>query len=313
MPPPAIVADRLTKWYGPRRAAVDVSFAVEPGEVMALLGPNGCGKTTVLRLLTGYLRPSAGTARVGGLDVERQGREVRRHVGYVPEDAPLYDSLQVAEFLRFMARLRGLSGDAVPRAVRRVVARLGLPTVEHTLVARLSRGFRQRVAIAQALLTEPDVLVLDEPTNGLDPQQIIEVRELIQELAGRHTVLVSSHVLTEVEKVADRVVIMLDGCVLAVQALGAATRRLRLRVRGPASAVTACLGGVPGVEGVEITEGREGEPCVCLVDVGHDPAIAERLGAVVVTAGFALAELTAAPVDLEELFLRLTTSQGGGR
>src|SRR2546425_9122502 len=175
-----IVADKLTKWFGPRLAVDGLSLEVGGGEVMGPLGPNGSGKTTILRMLTGSLRPSAGTASVSGLDVVDEPLEVRRRIGYVPEDVPLYDWMRVSEFLTFMARLKGVPGRAVPTAVSSVIERLALGSVVRLPIGKLSRGFRQRAAMAQALLNDPDVLVLDEPTNGLDPRQIIEMRELIR-------------------------------------------------------------------------------------------------------------------------------------
>jgi ABC-2 type transport system ATP-binding protein len=246
---PIIVAERLTKSYGPRIAVDSVSLEVETGEVMGLLGPNGSGKTTILRILTGYLRASSGTARIAGLDIARDALAVKQRVGYVPENAPLYDGMRVREFLAFMARIKGLAGSAVPPAVEAACARLALEPVVDRQVGTLSKGFRQRVAIAQALLGRPAVLILDEPGNGLDPKQIIEMRGLIRSLAGSLTILVTSHILAEMERMADRVAILVQGRLLAVRVLrsaGAAVR-LRLRVRGDEALVRACLGRVPGV------------------------------------------------------------------
>ena len=208
---PVLVADRLSKRYGARLAVDDVSFVVEAGEVMGLLGPNGSGKTTVLRLLTGYLHPSSGTARIAGFDVVEAGLAARRYVGYVPEDVPLYSHMRVDEFLAFMGRLKGLVGRPLRDGVASVCQRLHLSQVRSTAIGKLSRGYRQRVAIAQALLNNPPLLLLDEPTNGLDPRQIIEMRELIRALAATHTILVTSHILSEIEKIAHRVAILLDG------------------------------------------------------------------------------------------------------
>ena len=188
-------------------------------EVVGLLGPNGSGKSTILRMIAGYLRPSAGEVRVAGFDVVQEGLEARRRIGYVPEDVPLYTAMRTREFLLFMGRLRGLARPELARAVDEVVERLSLQRVQSTLIGKLSRGFRQRVAIAQALLGRPALLLLDEPTNGLDPRQIIELRETVRLLAGEVAILVSSHVLAEIERVADRAAILLDGRLLDVLSL----------------------------------------------------------------------------------------------
>lgn len=302
-----IVADQLTKWYGPRLALDGVSLEVRAGEVMGLLGPNGSGKTTVLRILTGYLRPSSGTARIAGLDIVDDALAVKKRVGYVPEDAPLYDAMRVREFLEFMARIKGLGRAAVPDAVDAVCARLAVVPVARLQIGKLSKGFRQRVAIAQALLGSPEVLILDEPGNGLDPRQIIEMRELIRSLAGSLTVLVTSHILGEIERVADRVAILLGGRLLVVHALraGSATRRLRLKVRGEEGLVRSCLGHVSGVGAIALAAPPRGDTCTYLVDV-DGPSVAEGIAAALVRDGFGLVELHGESVDLEALFLQLT-------
>ena len=224
MSAPVVVARNLVKWYGPRLAVRDVSFSIAPGEVVGLLGPNGSGKSTIFRILTGYLAPSSGSASVADHDAVSASLALRREVGYVPEDAPLYDHMRVGELLRFMARLKGLAGREVERGVGEAAARLALEQVLRTPIAKLSRGFRQRVALAQALLGDPKLLVLDEPTSGLDPAQVIAVRELVRELAGRRTVLIASHILSEIERIASRVMILLDGRLLTTDALGREAR-----------------------------------------------------------------------------------------
>src|SRR2546422_1718811 len=255
-------------------------------------------------MLTGYLRPSAGTASVSGLDVVDEPLAVRRRIGYVPEDAPLYDWMRVREFLTFMARLKGLPGRAVPTAVSSVIERLALGSVVRLPIGKLSRGFRQRAAIAQALLNDPDVLVLDEPTNGLDPRQIIEMRELIRGLAGTHTLLITSHILGEIQKVVDRVAILLDGRLLATHSLrrqGPGVR-VRLRVRGIEGQVRACLKRVSGVQGVTV---QRPKPPAYVLDLAT-PSPREALAAAVVGNGFALLELEDVSADLETVFLELT-------
>src|SRR6185295_13485320 len=303
-----IVADQLTKWYGARLAVDHVSLQVEAGEVMGLLGPNGSGKTTILRILTGYLLPSSGTARIAGLDVVDDALAARARVGYVPEDVPLYGWMSVREFLAFMARLKGLAGRAAAGSVDAAIERLGLGDVRRMLIGKLSRGYRQRVAVAQALLGNPALLILDEPTNGLDPRQIIEMRGHIRALAGERTVLVTSHILGEIERVADRVAILLAGRLLGVHAVrgGELARRFRLRVRGPEAAVEACLRRVPGVLGVRVEREPGADLASYFVDVASVPT-AEALAAATVAGGFGLHEIGPAPVDLEALFLGLTS------
>ena len=214
-----IEIDGVSKRYGRVAAVSDVTLAVERGEVVGLLGPNGSGKTTLLRMLTGYLSPSAGRLTVAGHDTVREPMEARRRIGYVPESVPLYSHMRVREFLAFMARLRGVPRRAVADAVARASERVRLDQMTAAPIRTLSRGYRQRVAIAQALVHQPEVLVLDEPTNGLDPRQIIETRSLIRELAGEHTVVMSSHILGEVEKTAQRVAILLGGRLLCVRSV----------------------------------------------------------------------------------------------
>jgi ABC-2 type transport system ATP-binding protein len=208
---PVIVATDVTKRYGRNAALQAFSLEVSRGEVFCLLGPNGSGKTTFFRMLTGFLLPSAGSLSVAGHDVVHEPMAARRRIGYVPESVPMYRHMRVREFLAFMARLRGMPPHSVKGAVERAVQTLALEDHLNALIPTLSRGYRQRVALAQALVHDPEVLVLDEPTNGLDPRQIIETRNLIRKLAGRTTVLMSSHILAEVEKTADRVAVLLRG------------------------------------------------------------------------------------------------------
>jgi len=216
---PIVAIEGASKRYGSVEALSDVTLHVRRGEVLGLLGPNGSGKTTLLRMLTGYLSPTAGRLSVAGFDTERQRMEARRRIGYVPESLPLYSHMRVREFLRFMAELRGLSASAANRAVGEVAEQVALTDRLRAPIRTLSRGYRQRVAIGQALVHRPDILVLDEPTNGLDPRQIIETRHLIRSLAGERTVIMSSHILGEVEKIADRVAILLRGRLLSVEAM----------------------------------------------------------------------------------------------
>jgi len=214
-----VCVERVSKRYGRVAAVTDVSLEVRRGEVLGLLGPNGSGKTTLLRMLTGYLAPTTGRLTVAGFDTEREAMQARRHIGYVPESLPLYGHMRVREFLSFIARLRGLSRRAAPAAVDEVIERVRLGAMAAAPIRTLSRGYRQRVAIGQGLVHRPDILVLDEPTNGLDPRQIIETRALIRGLAGERTIIMSSHILGEVEKTADRVAILLGGRLLDLRSM----------------------------------------------------------------------------------------------
>jgi ABC-2 type transport system ATP-binding protein len=219
----AIVAQGVTKRYAGATAVDRLSLEVRRGEVFCLLGPNGSGKSTFIRMLAGYISPTGGRLCLAGHDVVRERRAAQRRLGYAPESVPLYRHMRVGEFIEFMARLRGAPAAAAREAAARVASRLSLDDVMRKPVAALSRGYRQRLALAQALVHDPEVLILDEPTNGLDPRQIIEVRTLIRELARRHTVLMSSHVLSEVEKTADRVAILLQGRLLGVREVASAS------------------------------------------------------------------------------------------
>jgi ABC-2 type transport system ATP-binding protein len=308
--PPVIVADQLSKRYGSCLAVDGVSFEVAAGEVLGLLGPNGSGKTTLLRMLTGYVRPSSGTAKVAGFDVTQEGLAARRYIGYVPEDVPLYTHMRVDEFLAFMGRLKGLAGHPLHDSIAAVCAQLGLSHVQRTAIGRLSRGYRQRVAIAQALLHNPPLLILDEPTNGLDPQQIIDIRQLIRTLAATHTIVITSHILSEIEKVAHRAAILLNGRLLGVHVLGESTTapHLRLTIRSPSSdRVQACMRAVTGVVGIT-PEATHGEVTEYLVQVQH-LHVAELLTAALVAHGLGVLEMRAARLDLEAFFLQLTRTQ----
>ena len=300
----------VSRHYGRRRALAGVSLTCRSGEVLGLLGPNGSGKSTILRMLTGYLHPTSGRARIAGFDVMEQGLEARRRIGYVPEDVSLYANMRVDEFLAFMGRLKGVKDVDLDGAVDAACAQLSLDRVRQLGIGKLSRGYRQRVAIAQALLNDPDLLIFDEPTNGLDPRQIIEVRELIRSLAARHTILVTSHILSEIERVATRVAILVEGRLLTVEPLlrGAKTKLL-LRIRSDApQSVQAALAAVQGVASVVARAALSGAATQEFVVEIADAAVAERVAAAVTGAGSGLLEMTAKGTDLEDLFLELTAS-----
>jgi ABC-2 type transport system ATP-binding protein len=302
--PDLVVVDRLEKRYGPRFAVRGVSFAIEEGEVIGMLGPNGSGKSTILRVLAGYLPSSGGTAHIAGIDVAANSIAARMQVGYVPEDAPLYDGMRVGEFLYFMAAIKGVPRRAERSMVSAAAERLELGPVLGMPIGKLSRGYRQRVAIAQALVTDPPLLILDEPTNALDAYQVIAVRALIRSLAGRRTVLVASHVLTEIERVASRVMILLDGRLLTSDAMRETSqaRQLRLRVAGPAPVVLAALRQIPEV--VDAIPGDASESY--LVETRPGQTAAADVARAIVGQGLALSELAEAKPDLERVFLGLT-------
>ncbi|MBX5472243.1 MAG: ABC transporter ATP-binding protein [Acetobacteraceae bacterium] len=313
-----VAADSLVKWYGPRLAVKDVSFTIEEGEIVGLLGPNGSGKSTILRILTGYLPPSSGSARIAGFDVMEDSLAARASIGYLAEDAPIYSGMRVDEFLHFMARIKGLSGSRANASVAMARERLELDKVAHMAIGKLSRGYRQRVAIAQALLGDPPLLILDEPTNALDAYQVIAVRELIRSLAGQRTVLLASHVLTEIEKIASRVMILVDGMLLTTDAKGQDTNqhRFRLRIAGAPERIIAQLRKVPGVASVEPEQITEAQPVsadsetsrayIVPVEAENPRRIAEDLAQAVIAGGFPLSELTLLQPDLEQVFLALT-------
>jgi ABC-2 type transport system ATP-binding protein len=299
-----VVVDRLVKRYGPRFAVRDVSFAIEEGEVIGLLGPNGSGKSTILRVLAGYLPPSAGNVRIAGIDVVADSLAARGRVGYVPEDAPLYDGLRVVEFLHFMAAIKGVGRRAARSAVNAAAERLELGPVLGMPIGKLSRGYRQRVAIAQALVNDPPLLILDEPTNALDAYQVIAVRALIRSLAGRRTVLVASHVLTEIERVASRVMILLDGRLPTTDAVREAghARQFRLRLGGPQPVILGALQLISGVIDTAPTDVAEGY----LVEIDPERLTAADLARAIVAQDLALSELVEVKPNLERVFLDLT-------
>ncbi|MDR7534594.1 MAG: ABC transporter ATP-binding protein, partial [Armatimonadota bacterium] len=248
-----IEARELTKYYGTKLAIHNVTFQVEKGEILGLLGPNAAGKTTTMRIITAYMPPTSGTAKVAGYDVLEQSLEVRRRIGYLPENVPLYHDLTVRQYLEFVAKVKGVDGRERDHHVDEIMDRVNVLDRADSLIGKLSKGYRQRVGLAQALVGNPPVLILDEPTSGLDPRQVIEVRQLIKELASEHTVILSTHILPEVSMTCQRVVIISDGTVVAEDTPEGLARRLAgseritVHVRGPADQVRRALESLPGV------------------------------------------------------------------
>jgi ABC-2 type transport system ATP-binding protein len=305
-----ISVEHLTKEFGRTVAVRDVSFRAADGEAIGLLGPNGSGKTTIMRTLAAYFPPTAGRVSVDGIDVGRDPLRARARVGYLPENAVFYPDMRVRQFVEFCADVRRLRGAERRARLATVLAACGLTDVQHRLIGHLSRGYRQRVGIAQAVLHEPAVLILDEPTMGLDPRQVVDIRQLIRDLRGRTTVLLSTHILSEVSSVCDRVVIIDRGRVVAEDSAAELARqqqrgeRTLLRVEGPAAAVSAALRAVAGVEQVEVEPGQDGTAryLVCATDGEPQPA---ALAAAVVGRGWGLIELRPLAMSLEDLYVRL--------
>lgn len=303
-----IEVQNVTKRYGDRTAIEHVSFSVEKGEVLAFLGPNGAGKTTTMRILTCFMPATEGTAKVAGFDCFEQPLEVKARIGYLPETPPVYQELTVTEYLTFVGRLKGMKGTALRTRLPLVIEQVSLGDVRHRLIGNLSRGYRQRVGLAQALLHDPPVLILDEPTVGLDPKQIIEIRQLIKSLAGSHTVILSTHILPEATAVCQRVVIINDGRIVAVdtpERLSAQLRRsekLSLTVKTPPPNFADRLREIPGV--VSVFEPQNGGAYVVECALGRD--LREDLARFVVTNGWGLLELKTLSMTLEDVFLRLT-------
>ena len=308
-----IEVQHLTKRYGPFTAVDDVSFRVEKGEILGFLGPNGAGKTTTMRILTGYMPESEGRATVAGYDVFGQPIEAKRRTGYLPETPPLYPDMTVRDYLMFVARIKGVPRTERTSRVQTIMERTRIADMASRQCGRLSKGYKQRVGLAQAILHNPDVLILDEPTAGLDPNQIIETRRLIKELGGDHTIILSTHILPEVSQTCQRVVIINKGKVVAVDTPANLTSRLRgsetmyLQVDANGADVVPALEAVAGVSRVT----PAGTPGVTAFEVdsatGHD--IRRELAATVVTRGWGLLELRPMRMSLEDIFLHLTTEE----
>ena len=308
-----IEVENLTKRYGRHTAVDGVSFRVEKGEILGFLGPNGAGKTTTMRILTCYLPPTDGTARVAGYDVFQAPLEVKRRVGYIPETPPLYPDMTVLDFLGFCAKIKGVGKKERRAKIDDVIGKTRVGDVRDTLIGKLSKGYRQRVGLAQAILNNPDVLILDEPTAGLDPKQIIETRELIKGLGGEHTIVLSTHILPEVEMTCGRVVIINKGRVVAEDTPENLTRRLRgagalrLEVRGDEASVVEALRTLPGVLQVKAKAHHDGLLTLEVeAEAGRD--VRADLARAIVTKGFALLALQQVGMSLEEIFLHLTTT-----
>jgi ABC-2 type transport system ATP-binding protein len=314
-----IKVEGLTKRYARTVAVDNISFEVGKGKIIGFLGPNGAGKTTTMRVLTCYLPPTDGTASVAGFDVMKQPLEVKRRIGYLPEAPPLYPEMEVVEYLDFVARIKGIPRSEIKQRVDNVIQRCAIGDVRTKLLGKLSKGYRQRVGLAQAIIHNPDVLVLDEPTAGLDPKQIIETRQLIKSLAGDHTIILSTHILPEVEQTCQEVIIINRGKLVATDSVENLTRRLRgseavaveVESRDAAldpAAVRRRLEQVPGVSRV-IPKAEDGKRCSFEVESLQGRSVRAEVARAIVEAGWNLTELRPVAFSLEEIFLQLTAKE----
>ena len=316
MPELMIQVENLTKVYGATRAVDDVTFNVRKGEVLGFLGPNGAGKSTTMKVLTCYLAPTGGRAKVAGFDVFDNSLEVRKHLGYLPEDTPLYKDMTVLEYLQFAAAMRGMASDRSEKRIKEIGGRCGLHEVAGKLVGELSRGYRQRVGLAQAMLDDPDILILDEPTSGLDPNQIVEIRQLIKEVGKEKTVILSTHILPEVQATCSRILIISSGKLVAdgtpdeLRAREKASRyRLVVEANGTtAEAVKARLASIKGVSRCDTVLGEERAHAFSL-DAAGDEDLRKILFRAAVDNKWTLLELQREAASLETVFRNLTTGE----
>ena len=310
-----IELENVTKNYGDFPAITNISFRVEPGEVLGFLGPNGAGKTTTMKIITGFIPPSSGTVTVAGYDIVANSLEARRHIGYLPETVPLYTDMSVEEYLTFMGTIRGMDRNKIKPRIGEVIDICRLEEYQSSHINKLSKGFRQRVGIAQAILHEPDVLILDEPTIGIDPIQVVETRQLIKNLAGDHTVIVSTHILPEVSMLCERVIIIHEGEIVAVdepENLGTRLRgseRVELEIRAPEAEAIRILESLEDVVKVSTARPAKDGVSSLLVDTVTGSDSRARLASTVVGRGWDLLTIAAMGMTLEEIFLSLTTSE----
>jgi ABC-2 type transport system ATP-binding protein len=304
-----IRVENLTKYYGQRLAVDNISFNVAKGEIVGLLGPNAAGKTTTMRILTGFLTPTRGNAYIADFNMVTNSLEGRRRIGYMPESIPLYTDMKVRDYLTFFAKLRGVENVNVKARIDEVVQTCHLEEYIDVIVGKLSRGFRQRVGLAQAIIHDPDVLILDEPTVGIDPIQVAQTRNLIKELGKQHTVLISTHILPEVSIICERVIIIHRGKIVAednienLSSVLRGSRRLKLEVKGPPDKVVAALRRVPGVKRVA----REGTYYIIESPTETDPR--SRVTETIVKNGWNLLSAETVDMSLEEIFLQLTKTK----
>lgn len=313
-----IEVEHLSKTYGSTPAITDVTFSVEPGEILGFLGPNGAGKTTTMRILAGYLPASSGTAKIAGFDVHENSLAVRQRIGYLPETPPLYPDMTVEGFLHFVARIKGVSAGDRNSKVDAAIKRCNLEDRRKVIIRKLSKGYRQRVGIAQAIAHDPPAIILDEPTVGLDPRQIIDVRNLIKSLAGTHTIILSTHILPEVSMTCSRVAIINRGKVVATNTPESLMTQLtggsgyELEVEGEAALAKQVLQKVPGVSLVESIPGhhlpKDNRAYLRVISqAGREPG--KDIATTLISSGFGLHEMRRVSATLEDVFLQLTTEE----
>jgi len=310
-----ITAEKLTKYYGKVKAIEELSFEVKQGEVLGFLGPNAAGKTTTMKILTGFMPPTSGKAFIKGFDIATQSLEARKIIGYLPEDIPLYDFLRVEDYLDFMANIKKVPPLEKTERIKQVMETCGLVEVKNKLIGHLSKGYRQRVGLAQAIIHNPEILILDEPTTGLDPKQIIEVRELIKRLRGKRTIILSTHILPEVSQVCERVIIINKGRLVATDTPENLTARLKgyneihLEIRGDIDSVRQALSVFPQVKEVMLVEQKETEVARFILRTEKEKDLREELATFIVKEGWGLRTLSLSTMTLEEIFLKLTTEE----
>lgn len=304
----------LTKDYGPRRAINKLNFSIAKGEVVGFLGPNGAGKSTTMKIITGFMAPSQGSASIAGFDVFENPLEVKKRIGYLPETPPVYGDMYVQDYLRYVAALKQAPKEKINKLVDMAIEKTNLGDVRKRLIQNLSKGFKQRVGIAQAIVSDPEVLILDEPTVGLDPKQVAEIRDLIKSLKGQHTIVLSTHILPEVEATCEKVIIINNGQIVAEDSIhNLATMekgqsRLHIRVRKEVQDMKAVLGGIQEIININLgTSSKEWN-----VDVQGGDEVIESISSRLVTSGYGLVELSPSKVDLEDVFLKLTYGKQQG-
>ncbi len=321
-----IKVEHMTKMYGAYPAVIDVSLHIKKGEVVGFLGPNGAGKTTTMRVMTGYTPPSEGNVTIAGYDVISHSLDARRHIGYLPETVPLYLDMEVTDYLRYMGQMRGMSRKWVNERLPSIIDVVRLGDYRNSIIQKLSKGYRQRVGIAQAILHEPDILILDEPTIGIDPAQVVETRALIKELGGEHTLILSSHILPEISMICKRVLVIHDGRLVADDEPGNLSERLRrterieISVRG-ADNISEIVSALRDLS--MIVDARRDQSAAAnrnnnegviplVIDARPDKEATENVARAIVEKGWGLTNMHMIPMSLEEIFLELTTDENAG-